>query len=281
MYESYWGLNARPFDPRDDAAFYYPAESQHAALVKLRYALEHGCAAALAGAPGTGKTLLTELLAAQFASQGWTFVRLAFPLLSPGELLAYLADELTRDEPPLSDACRPIDQNLRRFEGSLAKLAADNKRVAIVIDEAHTIEDSRAWEALRLLLNLGNGTQTSPILIFAGQTRLMELLARLPHLEERLTARCLLPPFSQEETAAYIGHRLQASGAQREIFAASAVDAIHALAQGTPRRINRLADLALLVGYAEELQTIVAEQIEAVAEELSGLQGTATNTDSR
>jgi general secretion pathway protein A len=35
-----------------------------------------------------------------------------------------------------------------------------------------------------------------------------------------------------------------------------------------PRRINRLGDLALLIGYAEEISSIGAAQIEAVAEEL-------------
>jgi general secretion pathway protein A len=35
-----------------------------------------------------------------------------------------------------------------------------------------------------------------------------------------------------------------------------------------PRRINRLCDLALLIGYAEEQRSIGARQIEAVGQEL-------------
>ena len=37
---------------------------------------------------------------------------------------------------------------------------------------------------------------------------------------------------------------------------------------GIARRINRLCDLALLIGYAEQRQTIGAAQLEAVCEEL-------------
>jgi general secretion pathway protein A len=277
MYESYWGLNARPFDRRGDAAFYYPAENQHAALVKLRYALEHGGAAALTGPAGAGKTLLIDLLARQFEGQGCIFIRLAFPLLSPAELLRYLADELVGDELP-SDLRQAVDLSLRRIEGALRKLSAEEKRLVIVIDEAHTIVDPQTWEALRLLLNLENAGSRPPVLLLVGQTVLFQMLSRMPGLEDQLTARCLLPAFAAEETAAYIAHRLQAAGAQREIFDSSAIEAAHPLAQGIPRRINRLCDLGLLVGYAEERPTITAEQIEAVAEELISLNCAQMNT---
>jgi hypothetical protein len=40
------------------------------------------------------------------------------------------------------------------------------------------------------------------------------------------------------------------------------------LTSGIPRRINRLCDLALLIGYAEEQVRINAPQIEAVCNEL-------------
>jgi general secretion pathway protein A len=95
------------------------------------------------------------------------------------------------------------------------------------------------------------------------------MLSRMPSLEERLTAICLLPAFSAEETGGYVAHRLQAAGAAREIFDRSAVEAVHALGRGIPRCINRLCDLALLVGYAEERSIIAAEQIEAVSEDLT------------
>ena len=44
--------------------------------------------------------------------------------------------------------------------------------------------------------------------------------------------------------------------------------ALHELACGLPRRINRLADLALLIGYAEECRTIDAAQLASVNDKL-------------
>jgi general secretion pathway protein A len=269
MYESHWGLNARPFDYRADGAFYYPAEGHQAALVKLRYALEHGSGAALAGAAGTGKTLLLDSLERQLADRGYVFVRLAYPRLSPGELLGYLADELAEPPLPPHSHVLPVDQSLRRVEAELKRLASQQKRVVFAVDEAHSINNPDTLEAMRLLLSLESTDRRAPALVLIGQTQLLTTLSRIPALEERLAAKCLVPAFSAEETAAYITHRLQAAGRSNDLFDASAAEAVHAFTHGTPRRINRLCDLALLVGYAQERQSITAEHVEAVAEELT------------
>ena len=44
--------------------------------------------------------------------------------------------------------------------------------------------------------------------------------------------------------------------------------ALHDLTHGIARQINRLCDLALLIGFAEERQTLSADHVEAVCEEL-------------
>jgi len=80
--------------------------------------------------------------------------------------------------------------------------------------------------------------------------------------------KMLLQPFSAEETAAYINHRLQAAGATREIFADDALQTAHQLSGGIPRQLNRLCDLALVVGFAAREHTIAAAQLHSVNEEL-------------
>ena len=49
-----------------------------------------------------------------------------------------------------------------------------------------------------------------------------------------------------------------------------AKDSIQQLTHGIPRRINRLCDLALLVGYGEELRAITGQHIESIHQELIG-----------
>jgi general secretion pathway protein A len=268
MYQSYWGLASRPFDQRDEERFFYPSETHHAALAKLRYSIEHGGSVALAGPSGTGKSLIAAMLLRQLADQGFVVVRIAFPLLTHSELLAYVAGALAREMVPFSPTTLPADQSLRLIESSLAQLGEQGKRLLMAMDDVHAVESTSTLTALRLLLNLGNAERTAPALMLVGQTRLLQMVARMPSLDERLTAKSLLASFGVDETAAYIAHRLHAAGASREIFDHSAIEAVHAFAQGVPRRINRLCDLALFVGFAEERQTIAADQIEAIAEEL-------------
>jgi type II secretory pathway predicted ATPase ExeA len=86
-----------------------------------------------------------------------------------------------------------------------------------------------------------------------------------------LAVKCLLTRLSAEDSAGYIQHRLTAAGAKRTIFDSSALETIFTLTHGVPRRINRLCDLALLVGYGEELRTLSAQHIEAIQEELVGV----------
>jgi type II secretory pathway predicted ATPase ExeA len=97
---------------------------------------------------------------------------------------------------------------------------------------------------------------------------LLPALERLPALEARLGVKCLLRPLNVEETISYVNHRMTAAGAPREIFSGEALSTVHELTGGNPRRINRLCDLALLIGYAEEQVRINAPQIEAVCNEL-------------
>jgi general secretion pathway protein A len=58
------------------------------------------------------------------------------------------------------------------------------------------------------------------------------------------------------------------AGAVREIFSDDAIESLHYLSQGVARKINRLADLALVVGFADRLTLLTARQVEAVSEEL-------------
>jgi type II secretory pathway predicted ATPase ExeA len=137
-----------------------------------------------------------------------------------------------------------------------------------VIDEAHLLEDCGALETLRLLVNFESAGRPALTLLLVGQMGLVSAVGRLPSLEERLGVKTLLRAFTPEETAAYVNRRMDAAGASRDIFTPDALEALHWLGHGTARQINRLGDLALLVGFADRLSQLTAGQVEAVSEEL-------------
>ena len=266
MYETYWQLREKPFENSADPAFYYPGESHQAALLKLRYAIENRRnAALLSGTCGSGKTLLVNMLRAMMGEKFSPLVHLVFPQMSTGELMAYLAEEFdaTGGPPP-----HGLNESIRRIQQALAANSRAGRHAVLVVDEAHLLQDAQTFEALRLLLNFQTDGQPGLTLLLVGQPGILPQLARMPQWEERLAVKCLLRPFNEAETAAYVDHRLRVAGAERQIFEPEAYTALQELTHGVARQINRLCDLALLIGFAEERALISAEQIEAVCQEL-------------
>ena len=267
MYQSYWQLAQKPFENCSDPRFYYPCESHQAALLKLRYAIEnHRHAALLAGAAGLGKTLVTGMLRTVLGEPFSPFVHLVFPQMNTEQMLAYLADEL---DGQTTDARSPdVRHSIHRIEAALAEFGRQDRHPVVAVDEAHLVADPRSLEALRLLLNFESDRRPGLTLLLVGQSGLLPTLDRTPQLEERMAVKCLLRPFTLQEAAGYVAHRLKVAGTLRTIFDDEAIAALQQLTHGIPRRINRLCDLALLIGYAEERDAITAEQLEAVSQEL-------------
>jgi type II secretory pathway predicted ATPase ExeA len=244
VYEAHFGLGERPFRETVDPAAFLPLSSRQAALRRLRYGLEHGSGPALVFGPsGAGKSLLVRTLA---RDMGGPFLHLTFPAMSAAELLTFLADELSA--PPAS--APGLAGAVRRLRGSLAAAALKGERILLIVDEAQLIDDEATFESLRLLLNFTSAGAPDLALLMAGDP---EIVLRIPPaLTDRLAAHCMLGPLTESESAEYVLGRLSAAGATQSLFNNSALAALHRAASGLPRRLNRLADLCLLIAYAQE-----------------------------
>jgi general secretion pathway protein A len=95
-----------------------------------------------------------------------------------------------------------------------------------------------------------------------GMARLGEPLADLSDL------RIELEPWQREDVERLIDSRLAGGEKLGETFEASAIDRLHELSHGIPRRVCRLADMALLAGAGAGLPRIDAETIESVWQEV-------------
>ncbi|MEI8017970.1 MAG: AAA family ATPase [Schlesneria sp.] len=264
MYERHWQLERAPFDHDRRSDSFYSGRLHQEAIVKLNYLIEHGKgAAALVGASGTGKTHVLEMVR-QRVSLGCPVVQLVYPQLSPHELVAYLTQELGGCPLDFNSANLGLDVLLRSFETRLKELTEAGHEPVIILDDAHLIEDRRVFQTLHQLMNFQRPGRSNFSLILAGQPELIGTLQTTAQIADRMAFHCFLQSLEEVETAEYIVHRLQAAGRSKPIFDSAAMRVLYELSGGIPRRINRLCDFALLVGYANQLQRISADQIEGV-----------------
>ena len=152
MYQEYWQLETKPFEPSADPRFFYPSETHQGALLKLRYAIEnHRGAALLSGPSGSGKTMLVGMLAQQMAEGFQPFVHLVFPQMSSRDLLTYIAEQLGA---PSEESPRyTIEESVRRLDFFLKDNTRQNRHAVLVIGFDHTARDGRAAD--RGLLEVG------------------------------------------------------------------------------------------------------------------------------
>ena len=260
MYLEYYGLNEAPFSITPDPRYVFLSERHRDALAHLLYGVGKGGGGGfvqLTGEVGTGKTTLCRLLLEQLPED--TRVALILnPKLSPLELLAAICEELGIATEAIRGSQKALVDALNAY---LLDAYAQGLRVVLIVDEAQELSNE-ALEQIRLLTNLETPTQKLLQIILLGQPELRDVLAQpeLRQLAQRITARYHLQPLDAEESAAYVRHRLEVAGLNKQPFSRLGLRALYQRSGGVPRVINIIADRALVAGFAQE-QTSLGERI--------------------
>src|SRR5207253_3473615 len=159
---------------------------------------------------------------------------------------------------------------LRDLARYLVEQRTAGRLALLVIDEAQNLS-LPALEEVRMLSNLETEKSKLIQIVLIGQPNLRDLMGRpeLEQLRQRVTVRYHLQPLDAEDTHAYVNHRLRraAIGAPLE-WSRDVTDVIHLHSQGLPRKINVIADAALLLGYGEDKKVVNVDLVHDVLEEL-------------
>ena len=262
MYESFYGLKEKPFNQTPDPDYLYMSSIHENVYAHIEYAIEESKGfVVVTGEVGSGKTTLINYLLRKI-SQNIHVGIINNTFMQPQELLRMICQEY---ELPYEDVEKTA--LLARFSDYLLEQYAKRKRVILIIDEAQNLPE-RSLEEIRMLSNLEAEKHHLIQIVLVGQPQLKEKLKKksLEQFYQRVTVYCHLEALDQMQVDSYIRHRLTVAGAQNlELFDQGALTAIYQYSLGIPRLINMLCDAALVYGYADDVNVIGRDLIEAVA----------------
>jgi len=250
MYNEHFGLSRAPFRITPDTKMFYPGGNRGEILEALIYAIASGEGIVkVVGEVGSGKTMLCRMLEERLGDNV-DVVYLANPSLSPEDTLHAIAMEMKLDV--ASDANRL--QVMHALQARLLEKHAAKRQVVIFIEEAQSMPIG-TLEEIRLLSNLETNRDKLLQIVLFGQPELDRNLEKpeIRQLKERITHSFYLSPFSAEQMREYVNFRMRAVGYRGpDIFRGGAYRRLAQASEGLTRRINILADKALLAAFAED-----------------------------
>lgn len=264
MYLEHFGLDEPPFRITPHTDFFFDGADRGTTLEGLLYAIQYDEGIVkVSGEVGSGKTMLCRVLMERLPGQVET-IYLANPSLTRDEILRAIADDLKLQT--TGDSARVL---MRELQDHLIASHAGGRRVVILIDEAHAMpEDS--LEQVRLLSNLETSRHKLLQIVLFGQPELDQMLAAtsLRQLRDRITHSFRMRPLTEDEVSRYVTFRLRAAGYRGpDLFTRKAIALLTRASGGLTRRINILADKALLSAFAADTHAVDEKHVQrAVAD---------------
>ncbi|KZC22019.1 ATPase [Rhodanobacter thiooxydans] len=276
MYQAFYKLRGKPFQLTPDAGMLFPSKGHRRAMAYLLYGFEQGEGfVVITGAVGTGKTLLIQKLFEELAQRNLAVASIASANLDGDDILPAVAAALA-----LPFEGRGKEALLQDVKRHLISLHARQTHALLVVDEAQTLTPA-ALEMLRILSNFEFRGRALLQVFLVGQTELRRIIVsnHMEQLRQRIIASHRLDPMSEEESRAYILHRLHAVGWNDDPeLAPDIFTGVYLASGGIPRKINLVMDRLLLHGYLEELhsldQTELAIVLDEIHEEMAGAPAT-------
>jgi general secretion pathway protein A len=266
MYAEFYGLTAQPFQLTPDPRFFFESTVHRQAMAYLVYGLHHAEGfIIITGEVGAGKTILVENLLSSIDRGSFVTVKIVTTQLAGDDLLHMVAAGFGITKEGLAKG--PLLQRISEF--ALAQ-HRNGKRVLLIVDEAQNLS-FEALEELRMLSNIIFDRTMALQSFLLGQPQFRATLGspRLEQLRQRVTAAYHLGPLGENESRAYVEHRLRRADWKGDPhFTEDCFPLIHQRTGGVPRQINTLCSRLLLFGFLEELHTLTANAVEKVANDL-------------
>jgi general secretion pathway protein A len=279
MYLRFFELNHHPFTSSAGGEALFIGRPQQEALAHLRYALEEGDGfMVVTGDRGVGKTTICRAFMERLEpSTAAAF--LSAPVRSPAELLRRVNAAFG-----ISARDATLKGLIDRLNDFLMRRKMAGGKAVVVIDDAQTLS-ATVLEQIRLISNLETTREKLIHLVLIGEPGLLDTLDShaLRQMGQRVSVRYELGPLSEEESSAYIRHRLsKASAGPPVLFDPEALRIVYRFARGNPRRIDTACEAALAAAFSAGEKAVGEGAARAAVSEMERPQaGGATRTRRR
>ncbi|MGI8978206.1 MAG: AAA family ATPase [Pirellulaceae bacterium] len=244
------------------AADYYPSALHEEALARLAYLAEKGSACGLLLGPGgCGKSLILSRFAQQQRQQGAAVAAVSAMGVLAAEMLTAIASSWGADV-RVSDELPLVWQ---KMTDRLRVLSLEQIPALLIVDDL-----DQAWgEGAAIVDRLqafAEGSGANLVLIAAAESRGRDLLSA--RFLARAELRAELDVWTHEESRGFLQQWQSHSGGENQEFDLRAMEVLHDLAEGIPRRVRQLAELTMLAGSRAEDGPLSEDTVEAAYEEL-------------
>ncbi|MCK5877555.1 MAG: AAA family ATPase [Candidatus Marithrix sp.] len=265
MYNEYFGLKYPPFKITPDTNLFYSGANRGLTLDALVYAVKSGEGIIkVVGEVGSGKTMLCRMLEEKLPKK-IEVVYIVNPRLSPEMILYAIALEM-RLPVTLQENRLQIMHILHNY---LLEKHSKQQQVVVFVEEAQGMP-LETLEEIRLLSNLETTHNKLLQIVLFGQPELDINLSttNIRQLKERITHNFYLEGLTKNNIQEYLQFRLHTVGYRGPpVFSPAAVRLLTKISKGLMRRINILADKALLAAFANSTHIILPKHIYLAAQD--------------
>lgn len=265
-YLKHFNLSEQPFGLTPDPEFLYWSK-QHArakAYMESTIWLADGFVV-ITGEIGSGKTTLLQSFLSELGDD-IVYAIVSQTQLTPTQFLRAVLTEFGFT--PFNKRKVELLNMLNMF---LIEQYSNGKKVVLIVDEAQNLS-KKVLEEVRLMSGIETHKEKVLRIILSGQPELKETLdsLKLKQLVQRVRLRFHIGPLDRRDMQKYIDHRLAVAGrTPNDLFDDDSYNIIYRYTGGVPRLINTLCDTALLCAFADESNSVSAEDILSAIAELN------------
>lgn len=271
-----FGLERAAFDICVDDAFFFPSDQHLRALDFMGHLLWTRAKVGVVTANhGCGKSLLISRIVRDL-DERFVVATVARENLGPREFLLEVLRQygFSLEEQDKTDRRRMLERFLNH-QASMGRMCL------LIVENAQHMHPS-VLEELRCLAALEvDGTRVLKVLLL-GQPALNRVLdsPRMVDVMNQRVSRFSLDPLSEDQTAAYVAHRLRAAGAHNpdELMPHTLMPRIHAATGGVPLRVNQVCEKAMACAAADGSPGVTPEALNRAIVELGWPQTSPART---